>query len=55
MTDVVKLIQRRITPLDSEKGKINITRTFHRDDYKSLLVSQKYYQIKWKTLNKNTF
>ena len=38
MINVIKLIQHRITPLDSEKGEINITRTFHRDDYKSLNV-----------------
>ena len=36
MTDVVKLIQYRITPLDSEKDNVNILRTFHKDDYKSL-------------------
>jgi len=36
MTNVIKLIQHRITPLDSEKGEVNITRVFHKDDYKSL-------------------
>ena len=33
---IIKGIQYRITPMDSEKGEENITRTFHRDDYKSL-------------------
>jgi len=32
----IKSIKKRITPLDGEWDKINITRTFHRDDYKSL-------------------
>ena len=36
MTNVVKLIQHRITPLEGEKDNVNILRTFHRDDYKSL-------------------
>ena len=33
---IIELIQRRITPMDSEKGEANIARTFHKDDYKSL-------------------
>ena len=33
---IVKEIQYRLTPMDSEYSKINIDRTFHRDDYKSL-------------------
>ncbi len=36
MEDTIKLIQHRITPMDSEHKDININRTFHRDDYKSL-------------------
>lgn len=32
----VELIKNRITPMNSEWDKINIVRTFHRDDYKSL-------------------
>ena len=35
---IVELIQYRITPMDSEHKDININRTFHRDDYKSLKV-----------------
>lgn len=38
MKAIIELIKHRITPLDSEKGKINITRVFHKDDYKSLDV-----------------
>ena len=38
MTNVIKLIQHRITPLEGEKDNVNILRTFHRDDYKSLDV-----------------
>ena len=36
MKAIIELIQHRITPLDSEKGEINITRVFHKDDYESL-------------------
>ena len=36
MDKIIELIKSRITPMDSEHGDINITRTFHRDDYKSL-------------------
>ena len=36
MSDIIELIKHRITPMDSEHRDINITRTFHRDDYKSL-------------------
>ena len=35
MEGIIKLIQHRITPMDNEE-EINIARTFHRDDYKSL-------------------
>ena len=38
MENIIELIKYRITPMDSEHGVINITRTFHRDDYKSLDV-----------------
>lgn len=38
MESIVELIQHRITPMDSEWDKVNIDRTFHRDDYKSLNV-----------------
>ena len=38
MSDIIELIKHRITPMDSEHRDINITRTFHRDDYKSLDV-----------------
>jgi len=34
--ELTKGIQYRLTPLDGEWDKINITRIFHRDDYKSL-------------------
>jgi len=34
----VKILRDRITPMDSEWDKINITRDFHRDDYKTLNV-----------------
>ena len=36
MDKIIELIKHRITPMDSEHGDINIARTFHRDDYKSL-------------------
>ena len=36
MSNVIKLIQYRITPLESEKDNVNITRVFHKDDYKTL-------------------
>ena len=36
MSKIIELIKHRITPMDSEKGEENITRTFHKDDYKSL-------------------
>jgi len=34
--NIIESTKDRITPMDSEWDKINITRTFHRDDYKSL-------------------
>ena len=36
MSNIVELIKHRITPMDSEHRDINITRTFHRDDYEGL-------------------
>ena len=36
MEKIIELIKYRITPMDSEHKDINIIRTFHRDDYKSL-------------------
>ena len=36
MDKIIELIKYRITPVDSEKNEVNIIRTFHRDDYKSL-------------------
>ena len=36
MKNIIELIKHRITPMDNEKGEINIIRTFHKDDYKSL-------------------
>ena len=38
MSNIIELIKHRITPMDSEHKDINITRTFNRDDYKSLDV-----------------
>lgn len=53
MKAIIELIKRRITPLDSEKGEVNITRIFHKDDCKSLdaiinlLESGEKYEKMW--------
>jgi len=61
MSNIVELIKHRITPMDSEHRDINITRTFHRDDYKSLdviielLQQGEAYRQMWEDIKEYVF
>jgi len=53
MEKIIELIKYRITPMESEHKDINITRTFHRDDYKSLdaVITSLKFEKMWKKLD----